>query len=186
MIKDCRKICPVCGYDDLDERPFTEGGYPTYEICPCCGFEFGYDDEAAGFSYTAFREKWIAGGFRWFENVFGRKIECYYCRNLESLKGIDDVSATLKGLLVENSKKLLDYDPISKCTELNSLVFSKCGDMSSLSLLSSLSKLTHFCMLETTVKDGDISQLLSIEKVAITNKQHYNYKLTLSNKWIKR
>ena len=67
MIKDCRKICPVCGYDDLDEGPFTEeGGYPTYEICPCCGFEFGYDDEAAGFSYTAFREKWIASGFRWF------------------------------------------------------------------------------------------------------------------------
>lgn len=66
MIKDCRKICPVCGYDDLDEGPFTEGGYPTYEICPCCGYEFGYDDEAAGFSYTAFREKWIAGGFRWF------------------------------------------------------------------------------------------------------------------------
>lgn len=116
----------------------------------------------------------------------GEKIECYYCRNLESLKGIDDVSATLKRLMIENSKKLLDYDPISKCTELNSLVFSKCGDMSSLSLLSSLSKLTHFCMLETTVKDGDISQLLSIEKVAITNKQHYNYKLTLSNKWIKR
>ena len=116
----------------------------------------------------------------------GEKIECYYCKNLESLKGIDDVSATLKRLMIENSKKLLDYDPISKCTELNSLVFSKCGDMSSLSLLSSLSKLTHFCMLETTVKDGDISQLLSIEKVAITNKQHYNYKLTLSNKWIKR
>ena len=116
----------------------------------------------------------------------GEKIECYYCRNLESLKGIDNVSATLKRLMIENSKKLLDYDPISRCTELNSIVFSKCGDIPSLSLLSSLSKLKHFCMLEITVKDGDISQLLNIEKVAITNKQHYNYKLTPSNKWIKR
>ena len=116
----------------------------------------------------------------------GEKIECYYCRNLESLKGIDNVSATLKRLMIENSKKLLDYEPISKCTELNSIVFSKCGDIPSLSILSSLSKLNHFCMLNTTVKDRDISQLLNIEKVTITNKQHYNYKLTPSNKWIKR
>lgn len=116
----------------------------------------------------------------------GEKIECYYCRNLESLKGINNVSATLKRLMIENSKKLLDYEPISKCTELNSIVFSKCGDIPSLSILSSLSKLNHFCMLNTTVKDRDISQLLNIEKVAITNKQHYNYKLTPSNKWIKR
>ncbi len=32
--------CPVCGYPSLQEEPFY-----SYEICPCCGVEFGFDDE---------------------------------------------------------------------------------------------------------------------------------------------
>ena len=59
-------ICPVCGYDKLDEAPFDEFGFPTYEICSCCGFEFGFDDESEGYSYEEYRKKWIEGGFKFF------------------------------------------------------------------------------------------------------------------------
>lgn len=124
--------------------------------------------------------------FKGLKMILGEKIECYYCRNIESLEGIDNVSKTLKRVMIENSKKLLDYDAISKCTKLESIVFSKCGDIPSLSVMSSLSKVQHFVILETNVIDGNIRPLLNIEKVAITNKPHYNYKYTYSGKWIKK
>ena len=34
-------ICPVCGYDGLEEPPYDETGLGNYDICPCCGYEFG-------------------------------------------------------------------------------------------------------------------------------------------------
>lgn len=54
--------CPVCGYKGLEQKPYpnmpdiseTRGlkppygdlwGMGTYEVCSCCGFEFGADDE---------------------------------------------------------------------------------------------------------------------------------------------
>lgn len=39
-----KNICPVCGFDGLDFKPYDEKGFGTFEICPCCGFEFGCDD----------------------------------------------------------------------------------------------------------------------------------------------
>ena len=33
-------ICPVCGWNDLEQDPSMK----THEICPCCGTQFGYDD----------------------------------------------------------------------------------------------------------------------------------------------
>jgi hypothetical protein len=29
----------------LYEPPYDERGLPSDEICPCCGFHFGYDDD---------------------------------------------------------------------------------------------------------------------------------------------
>jgi hypothetical protein len=58
--------CPICGYPNLEEpprSPVTGGG--SYEICPSCGFEFGVTDDDQGYSYEAWREKWIAGGMSW-------------------------------------------------------------------------------------------------------------------------
>ena len=51
-------ICPVCAYPSL---PFP----PTnYYICPCCGTEFGNDDEDR--THAELRADWIAGGLPWF------------------------------------------------------------------------------------------------------------------------
>ena len=56
--------CPVCGYNNLDEAPYDNFGCPSYEICPCCGVEFGYDD--SGKSHELLRDNWIRNGFKWF------------------------------------------------------------------------------------------------------------------------
>ena len=58
-------ICPVCGFDRLTEEPYDIDGNPSYEICNCCGFEFGFDDlKIINFEY--YREKWIEKGTPWF------------------------------------------------------------------------------------------------------------------------
>ena len=88
MIDQNKNYCPSCGYnglagpayDGLDHPPWesfaeppyqTSLGVPSYEVCACCGFEFGFDDDpgggAEGMSFEAFRMEWIAAGALWFE-----------------------------------------------------------------------------------------------------------------------
>lgn len=57
------KICPVCGWDELDDPPYDEFGYPSYEICSCCGYETGYHDSNKGYTFEDYRKKWIEKGF---------------------------------------------------------------------------------------------------------------------------
>ncbi len=57
--------CRVCGLRQ-PEPPWGEsGGAPTYDICDCCGVEFGYEDMTAE-SVRRFRERWVQLGMRWF------------------------------------------------------------------------------------------------------------------------
>jgi hypothetical protein len=55
--------CPVCGYDRLSRPPYNDGGGASFEICPCCGVQFGYQD--CGFPHAALRRIWLAGGGPW-------------------------------------------------------------------------------------------------------------------------
>lgn len=68
-----KKICPICGYPHLKEGPYDEFGCSTFEICPCCGFEFGFDDDSEGYSYDSYREKWIKQGAPWFSDNIENK-----------------------------------------------------------------------------------------------------------------
>jgi len=62
MLNNCR----VCGYL-LDSPPWgDDGASPTFDICPCCGVEFGYQDclvKAA----KKYRKEWIDKGAKWSE-----------------------------------------------------------------------------------------------------------------------
>ena len=57
-------LCPICGYKGLKEDP---GPVPekwgTFEICPCCGWEFGYDNPIRIVEY---RKDWLSNGAEWF------------------------------------------------------------------------------------------------------------------------
>lgn len=63
---DDRFICPVCGYDQLDEAPYDNMGCASFDICPCCGTQYGYHD--ANTSYLVLRKKWIANGMQWWSD----------------------------------------------------------------------------------------------------------------------
>ncbi len=61
--------CPICAFSGLSEDP--EPDFGTYEICPCCGCEFGYEvwDMKDAEKY---REKWLSKGaiWRWNDGKF--------------------------------------------------------------------------------------------------------------------
>lgn len=60
-----KHICPVCGYPDLTEAIYTSGKGPSYEICPSCGYEFGFSDWDSGITYEQWRAQWIGSGNEW-------------------------------------------------------------------------------------------------------------------------
>ena len=57
--------CPVCGYPELVDPPRGPDGGASEEICPSCGFQFGYTDDDQGISYEQWRADWIAQGMPW-------------------------------------------------------------------------------------------------------------------------
>lgn len=62
-----KNICPICYYDNLFEPPYDSDGYGSDEICPCCGFHFGYDDYPnKEKQITEWRQRWISDGCQWF------------------------------------------------------------------------------------------------------------------------
>ena len=60
-------MCPVCGYLYLNEPPVDNQGCASFEICPCCGTEFGYND--ANVSHDALRMRWLQSGALWFSKA---------------------------------------------------------------------------------------------------------------------
>lgn len=58
------EICPARGWTDA--HPRDEFGYSTFEICDCCGIEFGYEDSTPE-GIRTYRERWLTAGARWFK-----------------------------------------------------------------------------------------------------------------------
>lgn len=56
-------VCPVCGYPSLTEAAYDGHGCASYDICPCCGTEFGYDDSTV--VHSDLRRKWVSEGMQW-------------------------------------------------------------------------------------------------------------------------
>lgn len=58
-------LCPVCGYKGLEDPPYDKLGNSSFEICSCCGFQFGVDDDhvcSKEAMYKQYREKWLKNG----------------------------------------------------------------------------------------------------------------------------
>ena len=86
---DQKYSCPVCGWDQLETRPYKNmpdqvhpvtvtppyekvWGGASYEVCDCCGFEFGNDDDASmstPSTFEGYREEWLQEGALWFNPI---------------------------------------------------------------------------------------------------------------------
>ena len=61
--------CRVCGYYAEDPPWGGSGLEPSFDYCPCCHVEWGYQDslpEAA----RQFRARWVAAGAPWDDEDF--------------------------------------------------------------------------------------------------------------------
>jgi len=58
--------CRVCGYELLEPPWGEDSRSPTWDFCPCCGTEFGYQD-CTPMSARRMRENWISSGMKWSE-----------------------------------------------------------------------------------------------------------------------
>jgi hypothetical protein len=57
--------CRVCGLLQ-PEPPWGSGGKtPSFDICDCCGVEFGYED-ATPAAVARYRAEWLGQGAPWF------------------------------------------------------------------------------------------------------------------------
>lgn len=57
-------ICRVCGLKQNEPQWGDDGETPTYNICDCCGVEFGYEDSSL-IGIKNYRNKWLSSGGRW-------------------------------------------------------------------------------------------------------------------------
>jgi len=102
-------ICPVCGFDQLDEPAYNEFNDPSFEICPCCRFQFGDDDDVEieeGLfmqreeTHTNYREAWIEKGAPLF-------MPAYYPQQFQSAGAVttEHLIEQLKNLPVSEANK---------------------------------------------------------------------------------
>jgi hypothetical protein len=81
--------CPVCGYEKMEDPPFSkEEGRSSFEFCPCCAFQFGVTDRDKGYTYEQWRDKWVKEGMLWNEGMTYRPIPADWdpVKQLEKLK----------------------------------------------------------------------------------------------------
>jgi hypothetical protein len=64
-------VCPVCGFEGLPEPAYNEYNEASYELCSCCFFQFGVDDDVEikedvymerEDTHKLYRKQWIDDG----------------------------------------------------------------------------------------------------------------------------
>lgn len=60
------RYCRVCGYEPVDPPWGAAGHAPTYELCPCCGVEYGNEDYTQS-STIEYRDRWLSDGGKWMD-----------------------------------------------------------------------------------------------------------------------
>lgn len=66
MPSDDQMRCRVCGLLQDDPPWGADGRTPSFELCECCGTEFGYEDATQAGVERA-RARWAASGYVWAE-----------------------------------------------------------------------------------------------------------------------
>ena len=56
--------CRVCGLEQLEPPWGEDGNTPSFNICPCCGVEFGYEDSTV-VTIRNYRNLWLENGAKW-------------------------------------------------------------------------------------------------------------------------
>lgn len=67
--------CSVSGYAQMDDVAYDENGHASFELCSCCGFQFGVDDDveiedgiflSRSETHDLYRANWLKEGAKVF------------------------------------------------------------------------------------------------------------------------
>ena len=58
-------VCRICGWPQQEPPWGNDGKTPTFDICDCCGVEFGYEDSGPD-AVRRYRKQWMDHGCSWF------------------------------------------------------------------------------------------------------------------------
>jgi hypothetical protein len=58
-------LCRICGLRHPHPPWGDDGHAPSFEICDCCGAEFGYHDATIQ-AIRNYRDRWLSEGAIWF------------------------------------------------------------------------------------------------------------------------
>lgn len=109
-----------------------------------------------------------------FKNISSLEI-CY----MGKLNNIADLNlASLRELIIENSKKISDYSQIKQCVNLEKLYIHHSAPIASLDFINSLKNLKSFRFIGTDVLNGNLEPLFSVTDVCFTQKKHFSHKLS--------
>lgn len=101
--------------------------------------------------------------------------------NLINMRNLEDISALsnkeLEVLGIESCKKIISYDPIQNCTNLNTLRVFSSAAFANLKFIKKLPSLTSFRFIKTDVIDGNLSCLFNVPDVFFTQKKHFSHSL---------
>jgi hypothetical protein len=83
---DTFNYCRVCGAPS-DELPWGEdGNTPSFNICNCCGVEFGYEDCNLS-SIRIYRNQWVSKGYPWYH----KKLKPYKWDLLKAVQQLNNI-----------------------------------------------------------------------------------------------
>src|ERR1700724_2060317 len=82
-----KHTCPVCGFAELDEPAYDAYGCASFNICPSCGTEFGYDDSTT--AHKQLRHRWIEDGMHWASRAMTPPIGWDPVKQLKSARMFD-------------------------------------------------------------------------------------------------
>ena len=108
-------------------------------------------------------------------------------RSLANLDGVGAL-AGLRSLTVNEGHKIHDLAPLAALEKLEVLNLTDCGELDSLAPLAGLRNLraVAFAGEKTTLRDGDLSPLLELPKLAMVmfgGRRHYSHKIVKPWSW---
>jgi len=110
------------------------------------------------------------------ENLIKLKnIEFHYLKNLTNIAQLKYLHNTLESLIIGNAKKIEDFDSVKELKKLETLGFSKCGSIPSISFLKDMPKLSDFRFVDTAIEDGNLYPLVRLKFAGFMNKRYYSH-----------
>ena len=104
-------------------------------------------------------------------------LDCTYMSKLTNLDYLEQMKETLKILRFESCKNIQNHDYVKCLTNLEWLVYLKCGQMDTIEFIKDMPNLKNFVFMNTDVLDGNIAPCEGLEHVAFTDKKHFSHRM---------